>query len=119
MARRKIESTAPWSRSAWNIDEEVTKLTLEYLEKAKKATTLLTCGGTPPACTVTPPQEKRRRARPAWVSTATACRTRRHVGQRLDKLKDWASKRKTIVMYSTINVRRRQIGPTAATRLPR
>ena len=75
---QKIESTGPLTiKRMETIDEEVTKLSLDYLEKAKKADKPFFLGGTPLACTSSRTSRRRVRARLAWafIPTAWSCTT--------------------------------------------
>ena len=87
------------------IDEEITKATLDYLDKARRPrTSRSSCGGTPPACTSSRTSRRRARAKtglglyPDGMVEHDAM-----VGQLLDKLKALGLDENTIVMYSTDN----------------
>lgn len=52
MGKQKCEDAGPMTKKRMEtVDEEVTKATLDFMEKAHKAASLSWHGGTPPLCT--------------------------------------------------------------------
>ena len=115
---QKIESTGPLSiKRMETIDEEVTKLSLDYLEKAKKADKPFFLWWNSTRMHIYTHLKKESKGKTGLgVYPDGMVEHDGHVGQLLDKLKELGLEDNTIVMYSTDNGAEVFAGPTAARR---
>ena len=102
---QKIESTGPLTKKRMEtVDEEFTKATLDYLEKAKKADKPFFCWWNSTRMHVWTRLKKESEGKTGLgIYPDGMVEHDGHVGQILDKLKELGLEDNTIVMYSTDN----------------